>query len=73
VFYSVNMLPDWAQVAAHANPILYMVSAFRYGFLGTTDVDLRLAYGIMIGAVTTMFRIGRDSLEPGHRHTRLRS
>jgi len=26
------------------------VSAFRYGFLGTTDVDLGLAYGIMIGA-----------------------
>ena len=42
VFYSVKMLPDWAHVVSHANPILYMVSAFRYGFLGTTDVDLRL-------------------------------
>jgi ABC-2 type transport system permease protein len=65
VFYSVNMLPDWAQVAAHANPILYMVSAFRYGFLGTTDVDLTLAYGIMIGAVTTMFALAVTLLNRG--------
>ena len=48
VFYSVNMLPGWAHVATSANPILYMVSAFRFGFLGTSDVDLRLAYAIMI-------------------------
>ena len=65
VFYSVNMLPDWAQVAAHANPILYMVSAFRFGFLGTTDVDLRLAYGIMIGAVLVMFATAVTLLNRG--------
>ena len=41
VFYSIKMLPDWAHILSHANPILYMVSAFRYGFLGTSDVDLR--------------------------------
>ena len=34
VFYSVTLLPDWAQKLSHANPILYMVNAFRYGFLG---------------------------------------
>ncbi len=48
VFYSITMLPGWAHIVSHANPILYMVSAFRYGFLGTTDVDLRLAYAIMV-------------------------
>src|ERR1700691_5572880 len=55
VFYSITMLPHWALIVSHANPILYMVSAFRYGFLGTSDVDLRLAYGIMIGAAAGMF------------------
>ena len=34
---------------SHANPILYMVNAFRYGFLGVSDVDVRFAYTIMIG------------------------
>jgi ABC-2 type transport system permease protein len=57
VFYSITMLPGWAHIASHANPILYMVSAFRYGFLGTTDVDLRLAYGIMVSAAVGMFAL----------------
>jgi len=55
VFYSVGMLPAWAQLVSRANPILYMVSAFRYGFLGTSDVDLALAFGIMVGAAVLMF------------------
>jgi ABC-2 type transport system permease protein len=65
VFYSINMLPHWAQIASHANPILYMVSAFRYGFLGTTDVDLRLAYGIMVGSAVGMFVLAVALLNRG--------
>jgi len=52
-------------VVSHANPILYMVSAFRYGFLGTSDVDLRLAYGIMISAVVAMFALALTLLNRG--------
>jgi ABC-2 type transport system permease protein len=55
VFYSVKMLPDWAQPIAHANPILFMVNAFRYGFLGTSDVNVGTAYVIMVGAATALF------------------
>jgi ABC-2 type transport system permease protein len=65
VFYSVKMLPDWALAASHLNPILYMVSAFRYGFLGTTDVDLRLAFGIMIAAAVAMFTLAVVLLNRG--------
>jgi ABC-2 type transport system permease protein len=65
VFYSITMLPPWAQVVSHANPILYMVSAFRYGFLGTSDVDLRLAYGIMISAAALMFALAVTLLNRG--------
>ncbi|MBS0613355.1 MAG: ABC transporter permease [Proteobacteria bacterium] len=65
VFYSVNMLPDWARVVSHANPILYMVSAFRYGFLGTADVNLALAFGIMIGAVAFMYGLALYLLNHG--------
>ena len=57
VFYSITMLPGWAHLISHANPILYMVSTFRYGFLGTSDVDLKLAYGIMISAAAGMFAL----------------
>jgi ABC-2 type transport system permease protein len=65
VFYSVKMLPGWALIASHANPILYMVSTFRYGFLGTTDVDLTLAYGIMISAAVFMFVLAVTLLNKG--------
>jgi ABC-2 type transport system permease protein len=65
VFYSITMLPSWAQVVSHVNPILYMVSAFRYGFLGSTDVDLRLAYGIMIGSAAIMFTLAVVLLNRG--------
>jgi len=57
VFYSVNMLPEWARTLSHANPILYMVSSFRYGFLGVSDVNVGVAYGIMAAAAAALFAI----------------
>ena len=60
-----RMLPPWAHMVSHANPILYMVSAFRYGFLGTSDVDLRLAYGIMVSAAVGMFALAVALLNRG--------
>jgi ABC-2 type transport system permease protein len=55
VFYTIALLPDWAQSVSHANPILYMVNAFRFGFLGVSDVDVPLAYAIMVGAALALF------------------
>jgi ABC-2 type transport system permease protein len=43
VFYSVSMLPDIWQKIALANPILYMINAFRYSLIGLSDVDVYLA------------------------------
>ena len=55
VFYTVKLLPDWAQAVSHANPILYMVNAFRFGFLGVSDVNVGFAYSIMIGATVVLY------------------
>jgi ABC-2 type transport system permease protein len=55
VFYSVDLLPDWAQKISMVNPILHMVNAFRYGFLGTSDVSVVGAFAIMIVFVVGMF------------------
>ncbi len=48
VFYSVKLLPGWAEAMTHANPIFYMVNAFRYGLLGSSDVSLAVAYALML-------------------------
>jgi ABC-2 type transport system permease protein len=39
VFYSVSSLPPVWQMISKANPILYMVDGFRYGFFGTSSVS----------------------------------
>ena len=54
VFYSIKLLPDWAQAATYANPIFYMVNAFRYGLLGISDVPLWVAYALMFGFVAVL-------------------
>lgn len=55
VFYSIDMLPSWAQTVSIANPILHMVNAFRFGFLGSSDVNVPLAFGIMAGCVLVLY------------------
>jgi ABC-2 type transport system permease protein len=55
VFYSNQLLPDWARRVSLANPILHMVNAFRYGFLGVTDVSVTTAFSIMIVAAGGLF------------------
>src|SRR5689334_87444 len=51
VFYSVSLLPSWALSLSYANPILYMVNAFRYGFLGVSDVQVGVAFTLMGAAI----------------------
>jgi ABC-2 type transport system permease protein len=55
VFYSVSLLPAWARSVSFGNPILHMVNAFRYGFLGVSDVDIRVAFSLMIAAAVALF------------------
>lgn len=55
VFYSISLLPEPWQTLSRANPILYMVNAFRYGILGVSDVDIGYAYGIVIFFVVALF------------------
>jgi ABC-2 type transport system permease protein len=65
VFYSVSLLPVWAQKLSYANPILYMVNAFRYGFFGHSDVAVGLAFVIMVLAATVMFAFAVHMLNRG--------
>ncbi len=48
VFYSIKMLPQFWQQVSLANPILYMVNAFRYGLLGSSDIPIETALVIIL-------------------------
>jgi ABC-2 type transport system permease protein len=65
VFYSVKLLPDWAQTATHLNPIFYMVNAFRYGMLGQSDVSMVTAFALMIGFTVALSALGLWLLKRG--------
>jgi len=55
VFYSISLLPEFWQKVSLANPILYMVNAFRYGILGRSDIGIGTAYAILIAFVVILF------------------
>ncbi|MEJ2274127.1 MAG: ABC transporter permease [Woeseiaceae bacterium] len=55
VFYSISLLPEFWQQVSKANPILYMVNAFRYGILGTSDISISHAYTILLVFVVVLF------------------
>ncbi|MEA2399291.1 MAG: type transport system permease protein [Thermoleophilaceae bacterium] len=46
VFYSIDRLPSPWHELSHFNPIFYLVSAVRYGFLGHAEVSVWLALGV---------------------------
>lgn len=48
VFYSISLLPPFWQTVSLANPIVYMVNAYRYGILGVSDVDVSLSIGMLV-------------------------
>ncbi|MBZ6067898.1 ABC transporter permease [Aeromonas schubertii] len=57
VFYSISLLPAFWQGASQVNPIIYMVNAFRYGFLGISDVPLTTAYLIIGGFILALYTL----------------
>lgn len=48
IFYSIDLLPEFWQKASLANPILYMVNAFRFGILGVSDINIGIAFGVVV-------------------------
>ena len=65
VFYSIQLLPPFWQGLSHANPIIYMVNAFRYGFLGISDVPMVVAYSIIGGFILVLYGLAHYLVTKG--------
>jgi ABC-2 type transport system permease protein len=65
IFYSITMLPDFWQNVSLANPILYMINAFRYGFLGVSDISLVASYAISLGFILALYALSIYLLHKG--------
>ncbi len=64
-FYSVNMLPSGWRTVTLLNPVVYLISGFRWSFYGTSDVGVALSLGatlgfffLCLGIVYWIFRTG---------------
>ncbi|MBF9232526.1 ABC transporter permease [Microvirga alba] len=47
-FYSINMLPPFWQNVALFNPVVYLVSGFRWSFYGVADVNIAVSLGMTL-------------------------
>ena len=65
VFYSISLLPDFWQKVSMANPILYMVNAFRYGILGTSDIGIGTAYVLLLFFAVLLFTVCMHLMKRG--------
>ena len=64
-FYSVSMLPPAWQTVTLFNPVLYLISGFRWSFFGVSDVPVVTSLimvvvflGVCLGIVWWMFKTG---------------
>ncbi len=55
IFYSIKLLPEFWQQVSLGNPILYMVNSFRYGFRGSSDIDLTTAIAVILFFIAVLF------------------
>jgi len=64
-FYSISMLPPFWQTVALFNPVVYLISGFRWSFYGIADVNVAVSLGmtlaflaICLAVVAWIFRTG---------------
>ena len=64
-FYSIDMLPPFWQTVTLFNPVVYLISGFRWSFYGVADVNVGISFGmtllflvLCIGIVIWIFRSG---------------
>ena len=64
-FYSIKVLPPFWQGVSLFNPVVYLISGFRWSFYGQADVDVGISLGmtalflaVALGIVAWIFRTG---------------
>ena len=61
IFYSVNMLPDWAQTLSFFNPIYYMINGIRFTILGVADSPPMTSFAMAL-IMTIFFTVSAITL-----------
>jgi len=65
VFYSLTLLPPFWQAVSKLNPIVYMISGFRYGFLGINDVPLTFTMAVLVAFIVVFYLLAWFLIQRG--------
>lgn len=66
-FYSISMLPPFWQTVALFNPVVYLVSGFRWSFYGIADVDVAVSLGMTLGFLAVCLAVVAWIFRTGYR------
>jgi len=66
-FYSIDMLPPFWQTVALFNPVVYLVSGFRWSFYGLADVSLGVSLAMTLGFLAVALAIIGWIFKTGYR------
>ncbi|MBA3676821.1 MAG: ABC transporter permease [Sphingosinicella sp.] len=64
-FYSIESLAPSFQAVSHANPFFYIISGFRYGFLGVTDSPVHFGAMLILGSNIVLWALCYALLRKG--------
>ena len=67
VFYSAALLPEPFETLMKVNPVYYMINMVRYGFLGSSHVNIALSLTFLAGACAVLFVLNYRQFSTGHR------
>ncbi|WMY95816.1 MAG: ABC transporter permease [Arsenophonus sp.] len=65
VFYSLSLLAEFWQMVSKLNPIVYMISGLRYGFLGMSDVKLSITLLMLTIFIVILYTVTWYLIEKG--------
>lgn len=66
-FYSIDMLPPIWQKISLLNPVVYLISAFRWSFYGLADVSVTLSAGMIVLFLAGCLALVRWIFRTGYR------
>jgi ABC-2 type transport system permease protein len=66
-FYSIEMLPPAWRTVALFNPVVYLISGFRWSFYGQADVSVSISLGMTVGFLVVLLLVVRWMVKTGYR------
>jgi ABC-2 type transport system permease protein len=66
-FYSLSVLPPFWQTVSYFNPVVYLISGFRWSFYGIADVNVAVSLGITVAFLATCLVIIAWIFRTGYR------